>query len=233
MSYARTTRQASERLAQYTWSFSALKDYVNCPRQYHETKVLQRYAKTATSQMLYGTAVHEACEKYVAEGLPLAKNYEQFKPLLDALLEIKGERYPECQMALTRDSMPCNFTDKDRWVRGIVDLLIVDEGKAFVVDYKTGSNKYPDPKQLKLMALMVFAHFPEVETIKAALLFVVHNSIMEEEYDRKDIPKLWSSFHPDLARLEGSLQYNMWNPNPTPLCGWCPVTTCEFYKERS
>jgi CRISPR/Cas system-associated exonuclease Cas4 (RecB family) len=216
----------------FTWSFSSLKEYVNCPRQYQELKVLKRYEKKATQQMLYGTEVHKVCEDYVAEGKPLAKNYLRFKPALDALIEIPGVKYPEYEMALTRDKKPCPFTDENRWVRGIVDLLIVDGDQAYIVDYKTGSNRYPDPKQLKLMALMTFAHFPEVNKIKAGLLFVMHESFMDEEYSRDQIPKLWNYFSADLERLNISYENNIWNPNPTPLCGWCPVKTCEFHKER-
>jgi len=216
----------------FTWSYSSLKDYVNCPRQYKEVKVLKRYIKAPTQQMIYGTEVHKACEDYVAEGKPLAKNYERFKPMLDALKEISGVRYPELKMALTHDKHPCEFAAENRWVRGIVDLLIVDGDYAFIVDYKTGSNKYPDPKQLKLMALMTFAHFPEVQNIKAGLLFVMHDSFMTEEYKRSDIYKLWGSFHRDLERLKFSYETDAWMPNPTPLCGWCPVRECEYHKER-
>ena len=216
----------------FTWSFSSLKEYVNCPRQYQELKVLKRHEKKATEQMLYGTVVHKACEDYVAEGKPLEKNYLRFKPVLDSLIEIPGTKYPEYEMALTPDKQPCAFNDDGRWVRGIVDLLIVDDDHAFIVDYKTGSNRYPDPKQLKLMALMTFAHFPKVKVIKAGLLFVMHESFMSEEYTRDQIPKLWNYFSTDLERLKISYENNIWNPNPTPLCGWCPVKTCEFHKER-
>ena len=216
----------------FTWSFSALKEYVNCPRQYQELKVLKRYEKKATEQMLYGTVVHKACEDYVAEGKPLEKNYLRFKPVLDSLVAIPGTKYPEHEMALTRDKEPCGFKDENRWVRGIVDLLIVDGDQAFIVDYKTGSNRYPDPKQLKLMALMTFAHFPEVKRIKAGLLFVMHESFMDEEYSRDQIPKLWNYFSTDLERLNISYENDIWNTNPTPLCGWCPVKSCEFHKER-
>jgi CRISPR/Cas system-associated exonuclease Cas4 (RecB family) len=216
----------------FTWSFSALKEYVNCPKQYQELKVLKRYEKKATEQMLYGTVVHKACEDYVAEGKPLEKNYQRFKPVLDSLVAIPGTKYPEHEMALTADKQPCGFRDNDRWVRGIVDLLIVDGDYAFIVDYKTGSNRYPDPKQLKLMALMTFAHFPEVNKIKAGLLFVMHESFMDEEYTRDQIPKLWKYFESDLERLNHSYENDVWQANPTPLCGWCPVRSCEFHKER-
>jgi hypothetical protein len=215
----------------YTWSFSSLKDFVNCPKQYQEIKVLKRFTKFPTEQMRYGTEVHKACEDYVGEGVPLAENYKRFQPVLDSLVAIPGTKYPEYRMALDKDRQVSTY-GKGYWVRGIVDLLIVDGDHAFLVDYKTGSNRYPDPKQLKLMALMTFAHFPEVNKVKAGLLFVMHESFMDEEYTRDQIPKLWSYFENDLERLSLSYENDTWQANPTPLCGWCPVRTCEFHKER-
>jgi CRISPR/Cas system-associated exonuclease Cas4 (RecB family) len=214
------------------WSFSSLKDFINCPKQYYHIKVAKDFEKKATHQMLYGTEVHKACEDYVRDGTPLLKNYERFKSQLDALLEIRGTKYCEHEMALTQDREPCAFDSDTRWVRGIVDLLIVDGADAYIVDYKTGSNRYPDPKQLKLMALMTYAHFPEVQNIKAGLLFVMHNTFVTEEYDRKDINKLWQNFLPELNRLQVAYENNIWFPKAGPLCGWCPVSSCNFYRER-
>ena len=216
----------------FTWSFSSLKEYVNCPRQYQEIKVLKRFFKRMTPEMTYGNEVHKALENYVKDGTPLAENYKRFSEMLDALLEIKGTRYPEYRMALDRDGKACKYSADERWVRGIADLLIVDGDTAYIVDYKTGSNKYPDPKQLKLMALMAFAHFPEVMHVKAGLLFVMHNSFLDEEYKRSQIKELWNNFNGDLARMQMSYENDAWIPNPTPLCGWCPVRTCEYHKER-
>ena len=215
----------------FTWSFSSLKEYVNCPRQYHEVKVLKNYTKRVTREMTFGTEVHKYCEDYIGEGKPLPKNYLHFKPVLDELLAIPGTRYPEYKMALDAEGKPSAY-GSGYWVRGIVDLLIVDGDQAYIVDYKTGSNKYPDPKQLKLMALMTFAHFPEVQKIKAGLLFIVHTSFVDEAYTRDQVNELWDQFHPDLQRLQTSYDTGVWNPNQTPLCGWCPVTSCENYKER-
>lgn len=215
----------------FTWSFSSLKDFINCPRQYHEIKVLKRFQKRPTEQMLYGTKVHGALEDYVKEGKPLAKNYERFQPMLDALVSAEGEKYPEHRMALDKDKQPCAF-GRDYWVRGIADLLIKQDDTVLIVDYKTGSDKYPDVTQLKLMALMAFAHFPEVMRIKAGLLFVMHNNFITEEYTREQIEDLWASFEPHLQRLQLSYENDMWHANPTPLCGWCPVYTCEHHKER-
>lgn len=212
------------------WSFSSLKQFINCPRQYHEVKVLQNFPPKVSQQMLYGTEVHKALEDYTRDKTELPKNYKRFKTLVDVLLEIPGERYVEHQMALRADKSPCEFAAPDYWVRGIADLLIVDNDTAFVVDYKTGSNRYPDTKQLKLMALMVFAHFPSVESVNGGLLFVAHNSFLPEEYYRDKSEKYWADFLPDLERLKTAFETGNWQPNATPLCAYCPVKTCEFIR---
>ena len=215
-------------MAEFTWSYSSLKQYQNCPKQYYEIKVAENYTVIPSEQMKYGTEVHKALEDYVRDGKQLALNYLRFKNVVDELIAIPGTKYPEFEMALARDKSPCAFNDPNRWVRGIVDLLIVDHDYAFIVDYKTGSHKYPDPKQLRLMALMTFAHFPQVNKIKAGLLFVMHDVFITEEYERKDIDKSWDKFTGPLMRLTKSYQDNTWPPNPTPLCRFCPVKTCDF-----
>lgn len=214
------------------WSYSSLKDYLTCPKQYYEVKVAQNYVKRETEQMLYGKEVHKALEDYVRDGIELAKNYERFKPVLDVLIDIPGKKYPEYQMALKPDRTPCDFHAEDRWVRGIADLVIIDDDLAYVLDYKTGSNRYPDPKQLKLMALMLFAHFPEVQRVKAGLLFVMHGTFLNEEYERKDSEKMWQVFLPDLERLQISFDNAIWPAKPSGLCGWCPVESCNFHRVK-
>lgn len=217
-------------MANFTWSYSSLKEYQNCPKKYYEIRVAQNYTVTPNEKMIYGTEVHKALEDYVRSNTELAKNYQRFKPMVDELLAIQGTKYPEFEMALDINKQQCAFDSPDRWVRGIVDLLIVDGEYAFIVDYKTGSNKYPDPKQLRLMALMTFIHFPEVQKIKAGLLFVMHNSFMPEEYLRRDMDKSWEHFNTPLKRLDYSYESNTWIPNPTPLCKFCPVSSCDFHK---
>ncbi len=215
------------------WSFSGLKDFINCPRQFYEVKIAQNYIKRVSEQMTYGTAVHKALEDYVRDGSPLPKNYQQYKKFVDPLLTVAGERYAEYQMALDQNKQPCAFDASEYWVRGIADLVIVDNDRAFIVDYKTGSARNPDSNQLKLMALMAYAHFPSVNTIKASLMFVAHNTLVFEEYEREDQQKLWATFEPDLNRLQMAYANNMWPENPGFLCRkWCPVTTCRFNGER-
>jgi hypothetical protein len=82
------------------------------------------------------------------------------------------------------------------------------------------------------MSLMTYAHFPQVNQIKAGLLFVAHNTFIDEEYKREQASSMWEDFIPELERLRLSHEHDKWPENPTPLCGWCPVTTCQFQRVR-
>ena len=212
------------------WSHSALKDFEGCARRYHEVKVLKKYPFPDTEQIRYGKALHKAAEDYVKDGTPIPEQFAFVQPIIDALLTKPGRRYPELEMALTVDLTPCSFKDEKVWVRGIVDLLIVDDDNltAWVVDYKTGNNKYPDVSQLELMSLMVFANFPHIRQVNSALLFVVKEDIVKFKMTVDEAPAAWQRYRERVAKLEACHSNDVWHPNQTPLCNYCPVRTCEF-----
>jgi hypothetical protein len=214
------------------WSHSALKDFEGCARRYHEVRVLKKYTQKETEQIRYGKELHKAAEDYVKDNVPIPAHFSFVQPTIDALLAKPGTKYAEYEMGLTVDLRPCGFRDDSCWVRGIADLLIVDEESltAWVVDYKTGKDKYPDKEQLTLMSLMVFAHFPIVRMVKSALLFVVKDTMVKHKVVLEEATNYWQDYRERVARLEAAFANNVWNPTSTPLCPWCPVKTCEFNK---
>jgi hypothetical protein len=214
------------------WSHSALKDFEGCARRYHEVRVLKKYTQKETEQIRYGKELHKAAEDYVKDNVPIPAHFSFVQPTIDALLAKPGTKYAEYEMGLTVDLRPCGFRDDSCWVRGIADLLIVDEESltAWVVDYKTGKDKYPDKEQLTLMSLMVFAHFPIVRMVKSALLFVVKDTMVKHKVVLEEVTNYWQDYRERVARLEAAFANNVWNPTSTPLCPWCPVKTCEFNK---
>ena len=218
-----------------TWSHSALKDYEGCPRRYHEVKVLKNYPFTDTQATLYGKEFHEAAELYIKDDTSLPPQFDFAKDMLDALKARPGRKLCEYEMGLTTDLRPCTFNDKAMWVRGIADLLIIDDDNlsARVVDYKTGNNRYPDTEQLKLMSLMVFAHFPHIRRVTSALLFVVKNDMVKYFITVDEADKHWQDYRERVARIEQAHATGVWNPKPTPLCGWCAVKTCEYNTKRN
>ena len=217
-----------------TFSHSSLKQYEQCPRQYHEVKVLKKYPFPETEAILYGKELHSAAEFYIKDDKPLPPQFEFVKDMLDALKAKPGRKLCEHEMGVTADLQPCGFMDKDVWVRGIADLLIIDDDNltARVVDYKTGNNKYPDREQLRLMALMVFVHFPHIRKVSGGLLFVVKNDLVKASFLRGEAEEYWWDYRTRVARIEKAHETGVWNPKPTPLCGWCVVKTCEHNRKR-
>ena len=217
------------------WSHSSLKDYEGCPRRYHEVKVLKNYPFRDTDATLYGKEFHSAAEFYIKDDTPLPPQFEFIKDTLDALKSKPGRKLCEHQMGITQSLQPCGFNAPEVWARGIADLLIINDDNltARVVDYKTGNNKYPDREQLKLMALMVFTHFPHIRKVTGALLFVVKNDLVKASYLREESEEHWWDYRERVARIEQAHESGVWNPKPTPLCGWCVVKTCEHNTKRN
>lgn len=210
------------------WSFSHTKAFGTCPRKYEAEMVQKLYPFKESDATRYGNQVHKALELYVKEGTPLGP-HAQFQRVIDKLLQIPGEKIAERKQALTRDLEPCSYFDKRVWLRGVADLTIIDGAKGWVVDYKTGSAKYPDVDQLELMALMVFVYHPDVREVNAALLFVLHNKLVPARYVRKDADKLWKKWERKYQELVDAKENNRYPPNPNGLCrNWCPVEHCEY-----
>jgi RecB family exonuclease len=127
---------------------------------------------------------------------------------------------------------PTTFFGKDVWWRGIADLLIVNGEKAYLIDYKTGKNAvYADTKQLDLLAAATFTHFPDVEVIKSALLYVVSNDFIRKKHTAELRKSYLTVFDDELERLEVALEEGVWNAVESGLCAYCPVTSCEHNRK--
>jgi RecB family exonuclease len=221
-------------MTKVTWSHSSLKDYEGCARRYHEVKILKKYPFQETEATRYGTQLHLAAEEHIRDDKPLPPQFAFIQPTLDALKKKPGRKLAEQKMALDEDLCPVGWFDKKVWVRGIADLLIVDDENltAWVVDYKTGNNKYPDREQLVLMSLMVFRHYPHIREVKSALLFVVKEDMVKHSMSVDEAEAQWWKYRERVGRIAASMEADVWNPTRTPLCGWCPVKSCEFHKEH-
>lgn len=213
----------------YTWSYSSISLFQQCPRKYYRLRIVKDIVEPPQQHLIYGTKVHEAAENYVCKDKSLDPKYGFLKPTLDALKSLPGMKLCEYEMGITKEFKPCGFYDENVWFRGIADLLVIDEDRAHLVDYKTSkSSQYADRKQLELLALLVFKHFPHVESIKAGLVFVVAEDLVKAAYTQEVQEKAWAKWLPEIQRLEKAMETNVWNPVPNFTCRkFCPVHDCE------
>jgi hypothetical protein len=191
--------------------------------------VVKDIVEPPAEHLNYGLEVHKAAEDYLGKGVPIPEKYIFIKEHLDKLNLIKGDKLCEYKMGLTSNLEPCGFFDKEVWWRGVADLIIINDDKAYVIDYKTGkSAKYADTKQLELLSCALFKHFPNVKKVKGGLLFVVSNDLIKDNYDVDNEGVYWTKWLEDTQRLEAAIQNDVWNKKPNFSCrSWCSITDCE------
>ena len=212
------------------WSFSRLKSFEQCPKQFYHMKIAKDYTESETEAMRYGTEAHLVAEEFIRDGKPVPAKFAYMKDVLEALNRRRGNKITEIKMGLTQELEPCAFKSKDVWWRGIADLVITDGSTAWIVDYKTGkSAKYADKGQLELMALATFKYFPDIKSINAALVFTKAKKFIKHKYTDDMIDSLWDKWLSKFKRMEVAYETDTWNAHPSGLCKrHCAVVECVY-----
>ena len=214
------------------WSHSSLDDFVNCPHAYYEKRIAKSVTEQRTQPMIWGEYVHKQFENRQKFGTPLPADVEEHEEFMLFLATRPGQGEYELKVGLNLRMEPCGFFDKQVWHRGIVDYRKVHDDHAHIVDYKTGK-PHSKFKQLTVNALHTFAALPAVQEVKVEYYWTTTRQTTGESYTRKDIPILWKTFLPDLRQYAEAFKTDTWQKRQSGLCrGYCPVTTCEFWRPR-
>ena len=138
-------------------SFSSIKMYENCPKRYYHQRVTKEVKDTGSDATIYGERIHEALEHRLADKVELPTESEAYEPLCKSIEDMGGTLQVEQKLTLTENLTPTTWWEKDAWLRSILDVLILFDDKAIVMDWKTGKRR-PDFSQLEMFALQVFSH---------------------------------------------------------------------------
>jgi hypothetical protein len=212
------------------WSFSSLNKFVTCPNQYLETKVLHNFKDEQGDVALWGEYVHKCIEDAVNSSAALPDNVKKYGPQIWIAIDGLKNAHAEVELALDNKFYPCEWDHA--WVRGIIDLLKISGNEALALDWKLGKIK-PDSKQLKLFALLIFHHRPEVDIVHTSFEWLQFNQNTKETFTRDQIPELWQVFVGDLAQYVRAFKTDVWQKRPSGLCnGWCPVESCQHWRPK-
>ena len=211
-----------------TWSYSSLALYQQCPKKYYHLKVVKDIKEPLSEAITFGNEIHKIAEEYVGRGRPIPEKYNHIELALKSLKDMPGEKLCENKLGLTAELKPCGFFDKNVWWRGVADLIILQGDTALTVDYKTGkSSKFAELKQLEIVSLAIFKHFPEVKKVKAGLMFLFADDFVKADYLPDNQEEAWTPWISEVGQLQSSVENNVWNAKPNFTCrGWCPVTSC-------
>ena len=212
-----------------TWSYSNLNLYQQCPKKYYHLRIAKDIKEAPSEAIAFGNKIHKIAQEYVESDKPIPAEYvDSIQPSLDKLKNMPGQKLCENKLGLTVDLKPCGFFDKNVWWRGIADIIILQDDKAFTVDYKTGKkSQYADLKQLEILSLALFKHYPHIKKVKAGLMFFFADDFVKADYSSDDQDELWGPWVSDVGLLEDSVNSGVWNAKPNFTCrGYCPVSSC-------
>jgi hypothetical protein len=215
-------------------SYTALKQFQNCERQYHEVRVLKRFPYVQSAEAEFGDRAHKALELAGRDGVPLPPEFAAYQWVVDDIIKrLPGQVYFEYEFSLSSMGNPVPVRDWNRkyWM-GKADVLAIDGDHAICIDHKTGKSKYPDPEQLDLMAMFTFNAFPQVNRVSGMLLFLQDGVTETTSHTRADLLGLSNKFHRITKDIQMATDSGAWKENPTPLCAWCPVTECSNWKPK-
>jgi hypothetical protein len=212
----------------FTWSWSALEAYEQCPRKYYHGYIL-REKEPPNEHLIRGRAVHKQHEDYLMYRTKVApsKYAEAVKR------QAKGQDLRvEAKLGLNGQLEGTGFFDDRVWGRSAIDVIITNYTTGVIIDWKTGKNKEggkfdTGPHQLKIMALFAFKHFPKIESVTTMNIYLDADQIGQtHQFRRDDEAKLWSEIMPRIERMERAVTTQQFPVMPGALCGYCPVKSC-------
>jgi len=217
--------------SQIPLSYSRLATFEACEAKFNYLYVAKTVVDTDNEFTIYGNRVHSELELYAKvklgqesedklSELHPVRAASMWYPLVDRALQSPGTHYFEKQMAITKAKQPCDWFAIDVWLRGIADVLVVNNDVAYCLDWKTGKIK-DDPTQLKLFAAMIFAHFPEVRRVKTCFVWLHHGDTTESEYSVNDLDNIWAELEPRFDRVQEAVELGVFKAKPSGLCRFC------------
>jgi len=221
----------------FSWSWSKLKNFRNCPKRSWHVDINKDVKETEGEALKWGHEVHAAMAARIAKDKPLPPTMERYEPIpakLASLRDTPGLAVKvEQKLAIDKDFKPVGFFDSSAWFRAVFDALAIGKvvGRAF--DWKTG--KMPDDgdaeyEQLALGASVLFAHYPDMQQVDTAFVWLGADDETERTYHRDGMAPLWNKLWPEINVMTDAMRTTTYPPKPSGLCvRHCPVISCPYY----
>lgn len=212
------------------WSYSSLTAFETCPKRFYITRVAKLVREGETEATRWGNQVHKALEYRIRDGTPLPPIMATYEPIAARVSSMDGKVLTETEIALTSGFKETGWFASDAWVRGILDLTVVKDDRALILDWKTGKRKTASD-QLRLFAALALAKYEHVDKVSTGFVWLKEKKTDKEHFSRDDVPGIWEEFSCRVRRLELAYENDNWPPKPSGLCrSWCPVgrSNCEF-----
>lgn len=205
-------------------SYSSLSTYENvCPYKYYRQYVVRDLPYVETPARKRGNETHDALALRIG-GKPLPNDMQHLEKWA-APFDGRGAR-AEGKVGVTRQGKPTGFFDKDVWLRGAIDVSVVQNATAMIFDWKDGASKWVKRFELDVHAVLLHARHPELKTIRAHYVFTTEDH-MSEPYDCSDTRGTWQAINEIVGRIETDKAAGEFEKRRNPLCRFCECFDCQ------
>lgn len=230
---------------EWSWSYSKLKNYEECPRKHYEVDLAKTAAETQSddpdSPLNWGNRVHDAFAKVLKGEIELPAEMLAYQKWIDRVKSGPGKLLVEQKFAITRNFEKTTWFGNDVWVRMIGDVVRLDDPftdrhgnryrLALVLDWKTGKI-VEDSVQLMLMAQALFSHYPDLTHVRSEFVWLKDDCTTPELFTRKEVADAWMSLLLRVDSLETAAKTQSYPPKPGRLCKkFCPVESCVYWRK--
>ena len=212
----------------FTWSYSRLKNFENCPLKHFKVDIEKSIVEPESPQLKDGNDAHKALADATLGRHPLPEKWAKYQSWVDkASVPIPGMTLEvENQLAINEHLQPVGWFHSDVWFRGVVDVMKKVGNAALVLDWKTGK-PIEDSVQLALFAQLVFAHHHSIEKVRTEFVWLADGYTTRDDFTRQDMVELWDALNPRVAQMVEAHKTGEYPPKPGGLCKrYCPVTSC-------
>jgi len=214
-------------------TYTAHRNFSNCPRKFWHVNIAKDLPKEDSTAMRWGNEVHSALDNRIRNGKPLPEAMQKYEHFCSF-----GRHFvkTELKLGIRESGLPCGFFDSDVWLRGVVDVLIPawgDFDRAVIWDWKTGK-KREDAGELEIHGVLVQAKHPEFKRIMGYYVWL-QEMRLGKAHDVSETEKTLERERATRAQIEYAFKhgYEAFAPRQNPLCGWCPVKSCEFNRSAA
>lgn len=211
-------------------SFSSLKMFENCAYRYYHQRIRKTVVDTGGEASQYGERIHKSLEDRLKAQTPLPEEIAKLEPVVAKLEKATSanETHYEKELTINSDLQPTGWWANDAWLRSKLDVLILRDDDAVVIDWKTGKRR-PDFTQLEMFALQVFTHYPYIDKVSTSFVWLKDPALDKETYTRDQTPKMWENLLTRTQRVEQAVKNDTWPAKPSGLCNYCPCKDfCEY-----
>lgn len=222
------------------WGVSRIRDLKVCPAMYVAKYETKKWIDTPNPNMERGSSVHSSIENTLNYGihlegeaakLPVAVQYSS------ALLQMKDAGVlvkPEFKFGLDKDfRMVDFFRAPDLRARVGLDVFVNDNGKALVIDWKTGRYKPEHMDDADFYGAAAFvACRPRSLEVQYVYLDEPHNTFSRAiDKPEEMMLRFWESFdaadkYLDSEGANGEIRLVAPPVNPGSHCNWCGNVSC-------